>query len=147
MSLAAKLRRAPMRVASGAYILNSGISKLQGDEVQATGVHGMAAGAYPFLNKVEPKLFLKGLGASEVVLGAALLFPVLPAGLVGIGLSAFAAGLVGLYVRTPSLHDRYLRPTQAGTGVAKDVFLAAIGVGLVVDAALSESPITRTESS
>ncbi len=145
MSLAAKLRRAPARAAAGAYILNSGLGKLKGGPEQAVGVHGMAVGAYPFLKKVEPNTFLKGLGVTEVALGAALLLPIAPAGLVGLGLSAFATGLVGLYIRTPMLHDKYLRPTPDGIGVAKDVWLAAIGYGLVVDAALAESPVTRTD--
>lgn len=145
MSLAAKLRRAPVRIAAGAYILNSGLGKIKGGPEQAAGVHGMAVGAYPFLKKVEPNTFLKGLGASEVALGAALLLPVAPAGLVGLGLSAFATGLLGLYVRTPGMHDKYLRPTPGGIGLAKDVWLAAIGYGLVVDAALAESPVTRTD--
>lgn len=147
MSIAGKLRRAPVRIAAGAFILNSGISKLQGDEQQAKGIHGMATGAYPFLGKIEPNTFLKALGATEAALGAALLLPILPAGLVGLALSGFATGLLGLYVRTPGLHDKYLRPTQAGTGIAKDTWLAAIGYSLVVDAALSESPVTRTELS
>ncbi len=145
MTFAAKLRRAPVRVAAGAYILNSGLGKLKGGAEQAAGIHGFATGAYPFLKKVSPPAFLKGLGATEVALGAALLLPVAPAGLVGIGLSAFATGLVGLYVRTPALHDRYLRPTPDGIGIAKDVWLAAIGYGLVIDAALAESPITRAD--
>jgi hypothetical protein len=145
MSLAAKLRRAPVRAAAGAYILNSGLGKIKGGPEQAAGIHGMAVGAYPFLKRVEATTFLKGLGAGEVALGAALLLPLAPAGLVGIGLSAFATGLLGLYVRTPGMHDKYLRPTPNGIGLAKDVWLAAIGYGLVVDAALAESPITRTD--
>lgn len=145
MSLAAKLRRAPVRIAAGAFVLNSGLGKIKGGPEQAAGIHGMAVGAYPFLKKVEPNTFLKALGAGEIALGAALLLPVAPAGLVGLGLSAFATGLVGLYVRTPALHDKYLRPTPGGIGIAKDVWLAAIGYGLVVDAALAESPVTRTD--
>ena len=145
MSLAAKLLRAPTRFAAGAFVLNSGLGKIKGGAEQAAGIHGMAAAAYPFLKKVEPNTFLKAVGATEVVLGAALLLPVAPAGLVGLGLSAFATGLVGLYVRTPGLHDKYLRPTPGGIGIAKDVWLAAIGYGLVIDAALTESPVTRTE--
>lgn len=147
MSIAAKLRRAPIRVAAGAFILNSGLGKLKGDEATAKGIHGMATGAYPFLGKIEPNTFLKGLGATETALGAALLLPFLPAGLVGLGLSAFATGLLGLYIKTPSLHDKYFRPTQGGTAIAKDIWLATIGYSLVVDAALSESPVTRTEAS
>lgn len=145
MSLAAKLRRAPVRIAAGAFVLNSGIGKISGGTDQAAGVHGMAVGAYPFLKKVQPTTFLKALGASEVLLGSALLLPLAPAGLVGLGLTAFGAGLVGLYVRTPSLHDRYLRPTQGGVGIAKDIWLTGIGISLVVDAALAESPVTRTD--
>ncbi len=145
MSLAAKLRRAPVRIAAGAFVLNSGLGKFKGGAEQAAGIHGMAVGAYPFLKKVEPNTFLKVLGATEVILGGALLLPLAPAGLVGLGLTAFGGGLVGLYVRTPGLHDKYLRPTPGGIGIAKDVWLTAIGVGLVVDAALAESPVTRTD--
>ena len=147
MSLAAKLRRAPLRVASGAYVLNSGIGKLQADESAAAGYHGLAVGAFPFLKSMKPGLFVKALGGAEVAVGATLLLPVFPAGLVGLGLSAFASALVVLYVRTPSLHDKYLRPTQGGIGVAKDIWLASMGYALVVDAALSESKVTSTESS
>ncbi len=50
-----------------------------------------------------------------------------------------------MYVRTPALHDSRLRPTQAGTVVAKDIWMAGIGLGLVIDAALTESPVTATE--
>ena len=32
MSLAAKLRRAPLRLATGAFILNAGVGKLSADE-------------------------------------------------------------------------------------------------------------------
>ena len=146
MSIAAKLRRAPLRATAGAYILNSGISKLQGDEESAKGVHGMAVGAYPFLGKMQPKVFFKTLGGVETALGTALLLPIFPAGLVGIGLTAFAGGLVGLYIRTASAHDKYYRPEGMGSSLAKDTWLASIGVSLVVDAALSESKVTRTEA-
>ena len=146
MSLAAKLRRAPTRVVTGAFILNSGLGKLKADEATAGGVHGMATGAYPFLGKLSPTVFTKALAVSEVTVGAALLLPIVPAGLAGIALTSFAVGLVGLYIRTPGLHDSKLRPTQAGTGIAKDIWMAGIGIGLVVDAALSESKVTATES-
>ena len=186
MSLAAKLRRAPGRVAAGAFILNSGIGKLTStSEEQAKGVHGMATGTYGFLGKVdpklfakllaageitvggalllpfvspviaggavwvvdydgrlgkvEPKLFLKALGAGEVALGAALLLPIFPAGLVGLGLLGFSGALLTTYVRTPGMHDAQLRPTQQGVPIAKDIWMAGIGAGLVLDAVLSEN--------
>jgi hypothetical protein len=146
MSLAAKLRRAPGRIVTGAFILNSGLGKLKADEATAGGIHGMAVGAYPPLQKLSPPVFTKVLAVSEVAVGAALLLPIVPAGLAGIALTGFAVSLVGFYVRTPGMHDSKMRPTQAGTGIAKDIWMAGIGIGLVVDAALSESRVTATES-
>ncbi|QNK81469.1 hypothetical protein [Nakamurella sp. PAMC28650] len=145
MSLAAKLRRAPGRIVTGAFILNSGLGKLKGDEQTAVGIHGMAKGAYPFLSKVPPTTFLKLLAIGEVAVGGALLLPLVPAGLAGLALTGFAGGMLGLYARTPGMHDGKLRPTQAGTGISKDIWMAGIGIGLVIDAALNESPITKTE--
>ena len=49
-----KLAHIPLRVATGAYILNSGLSK-QGLEGQAAeGLHGMATNAIPALKKIPP---------------------------------------------------------------------------------------------
>jgi hypothetical protein len=145
MSIAAKIRRAPLRLATGTYTLNSGINKLRADEKTAAGVHGMASNAFPFLKQIPPAAFTKGLAIAEIAVGGALLLPIVPAGVAGLALSGLASGLVTLYIRTPSLHDKYLRPTQAGTGIAKDTWFAAIGYSLVVDAILSESKVTRTE--
>jgi uncharacterized membrane protein YphA (DoxX/SURF4 family) len=146
MALAAKIRRAPLRIATGAYILNAGLGKLKGDEETAKGLHGMASGAYPMLGKIDPKLFLKILGASETALGATLLFPVVPAAMAGLGLMGFSGALLGMYWRTPSLHQPGdPRPTQQGVPIAKDVWMFGIGTGLILDAALSESKVTATE--
>lgn len=143
MTLAAKMRRAPLRLATGAYILNSGLSKFGMAEEHAKGVHGMGSGAYPVLQKVPPKPFVTGLAITETVMGAAVLFPVVPAGLAGIALVGFAGSLLGMWWRTPGMHEEgSLRPTAQGTGIAKDVWLLAIGTSLIVDAALSESPVT-----
>jgi hypothetical protein len=57
MSLSAKLRRAPLRLASGAYILNSGMTKLGADEETAKHLQNTASSAYPFLHKVQPMAF------------------------------------------------------------------------------------------
>ena len=140
-----KLRRAPLRLATGALILNSGLAKLKADEQTAQGLHGMAAAAYPVFKKVDPPLFVKILAAGEIAVGTVLLLPIVPAGLAGIVLTGFAGGLLGMYARTPGLHDKYLRPTQPGTAVAKDVWMLGTGVSLIVDAALNESPITATD--
>lgn len=143
MTLAAKLRRAPGRIATGAFILNSGLGKLGGDDDSAKALHGMATGAYPFLEKVPPRTFAKGLAISEIALGGALLLPVVPAGLAGLALTGFSASLLGMWWRTPGMHaEGSPRPTHQGIPIAKDVWMLAIGTGMVVDAALSESPVT-----
>jgi len=124
----------PGRIAAGAFILNSGIGKLSAGEEEAAGLHAFAAGAYPFLSKVEPKDFARILAASEIALGAALLLPVVPSALAGAGLTAFSGGLLGLYARTPGLRKEGSPfPTQQGIPLAKDAWLAAIGLGLIID--------------
>jgi hypothetical protein len=147
MTLAAKIRRAPLRAATGAFILNAGIGKLSADEGTATALHGMAVGAYPLLGKVPPKPFLRALAISETTLGTALLTPLVPAGLAGLGLTAFSGSLLGMWWRTPGMHEQGSpRPTQQGTTIAKDVWMLGIGTSLVVDAALTESRVTGVES-
>ena len=146
MSITAKLRRAPGRVVTGALILNAGIGKLGGDEETAGALHGMASGAYPHLAKIEPKLFLKVVAVSEVALGAALLLPIVPAGLAGLGLVAFSGSMLGMWWRTPGMHEEGSpRPTQQGVAIAKDVWMLGIGTGLVIDAVTAESKAARTK--
>src|SRR3954465_12393046 len=94
MSIAAKIRRAPLRLAAGAYTLNSGINKLGADEKTAAGVHGMASSAFPFLKPIPPVAFTKGLAIAGFAIGGALLLPLVPAGLAGLALSGLATGLV-----------------------------------------------------
>jgi hypothetical protein len=143
MSLAAKIRRAPTRAVTGAFILNSGVGKIGAEEDTAKALHGMASGAYPFLEKVPPKAFAKGLAVAEIALGGALLAPIVPAGLAGIALTGFSASLLGMWWRTPGMHhEGSPRPTVQGTAIAKDVWMLGVGLSLVTDAALTESPIT-----
>ena len=127
-----RLPHVPIRLTAGAFILNAGLGKWRGSEQTATGVHGMAAGTYPFLASIEPRTLLRLLAGGEIALGAALLTPVVPAALAGAGLVAFSAGLLGLYLRTPGLRNG-LRPTQQGTPIAKDVWLLGMGAALVLD--------------
>jgi hypothetical protein len=138
-SITPKPGHQPGRIAAGAFILNSGIGKLSADEETAKGIHGFAAGAYPFLNKLKPKDFVRLLAISEVALGSALLIPVVPAALAGAGLTAFSGGLLGLYARTPGMHKGLNPfPTQQGIPLAKDVFMAGIGIGLIIDGLTEE---------
>jgi uncharacterized membrane protein YphA (DoxX/SURF4 family) len=138
MGLAAKLRRAPGRLATGAFIVHSGLGKLNGTEETAKMIHGMASGAYPQLAGIESTKFLKLLAVGELTLGGMLLAPVVPPAVAGAGLTGFAGTLLGMWWRTPGMHEPGSpRPTQAGTAIAKDVWMLAIGAGLVLDAVLS----------
>src|SRR5690348_12924734 len=97
MGISIKARHLPPRITTGAFILNSGISKLSADEATAAHLHGFAAGTYPFLKKVKPEDFTRALAVTEIALGAALLIPFVPAVIAGAGLTAFSSGLLGLY--------------------------------------------------
>jgi hypothetical protein len=113
--------------------LNSGISKLLADKETYDRLHGFASGAYPVLGKVPPGKFGKALGAAEVALGGMLLAPmVIGDGLAGFVLSAFSGGLLRLYMKTPGLRQEgSVRPTRDGTAIAKDLWLAGIGLTLM----------------
>jgi hypothetical protein len=135
VGLPVKLADLAPRVATGAFILNSGLSKRNAGPEQAAGMHGMASGTYPFLGKLEPQQFAKLLSTGEIALGAALLVPVVPTALAGAALTVFAGGLVGMYLKTPGMRkEGSLVPTQQGTAIAKDVWMLGIGIGFVVDA-------------
>jgi uncharacterized membrane protein YphA (DoxX/SURF4 family) len=134
LGISVKARHLPPRIATGAFILNSGIGKLSADEATAAQLHGFAAGTYPFLKKLKPTDFVRLLAATEITLGAALLIPVIPAAVAGAGLAAFSVGLLGLYARTPGMRKPGTPlPTQQGTALAKDVWMAGIGLGLMID--------------
>jgi hypothetical protein len=130
------IRDIPARTATGGYILHAGLGKWNGSEEQAKGVHGMAAGAFPFLAKVPPATFLKALAAAEIGTGAALLTPFVSNKIAGAALTAFAGSLMTMYLRTPALHEPgSIWPTRQGTAVSKDVWMLGIGLGLLLDAA------------
>ncbi|MET8116246.1 hypothetical protein [Streptomyces prasinus] len=134
MRLPIELRHVAPRLATGAFILNSGLVKRGADEETAAQVHGMAKSTYPFLEKMRPTAFVRLLSAGEIALGTALLLPVVPTILAGAGLAAFSSGLLGMYLRTPGMRgEGSLRPTQEGTALAKDVWMLGIGIGFVVD--------------
>jgi uncharacterized membrane protein YphA (DoxX/SURF4 family) len=122
----------PIRLSAGAFILNAGIGKLSADEARAVGLHSMAKASFPFFDKIPPEQFAKGLAVSECAVGAALLVPLVPDRLAGLALTPFAAGLLWMYAHTDAMHKPdSLRPTQAGTAVAKDVWLLGIGLTLL----------------
>jgi hypothetical protein len=130
-----KLRRAPLRLTTGAFILSAGLDKWKGDEQTAAQLHGFASGTYPFVKQIEPTKFLRLLATTEIAIGSALLLPVVPATLAGLALTGFSAGLLGLYLRTPGMRRsaKDLRSTPQGLPLSKDVWMLGAGLGLVVD--------------
>jgi uncharacterized membrane protein YphA (DoxX/SURF4 family) len=123
----------PLRLATGAFLVNSGVTKWRGDLEEAKQVHAFAAGAYPELGDLPADRFLRLLATAEIALGAALLTPAVSSRLAGAGLTAFSGGLLGLYWRTPSLHeDGSPRPTKQGIAIAKDSWMFAIGLALLL---------------
>jgi hypothetical protein len=129
-----KLTHVPLRVTTGAFILNSGLGKRSLEGEAAAGVHAMAVGAIPQLGQLDPTRFARLLSRSEIALGAALLTPFVPSLLAGLGLAAFAAGLVQLYLKTPGMREPgSLKPTQQGIGLAKDMWLVGAGLTLALD--------------
>jgi hypothetical protein len=134
MTLRDKAWQLPLRLAAGTFVLNSGLSKWEADEAHAKQAHGFASATYPFLGEIDAKAFTKALAASEIAIGAAVLVPIVSTALAGAGLTAFSAGLGGLYLRTPGMRQEgSLRPTEQGIPLAKDVWLLAIGLSLVID--------------
>jgi uncharacterized membrane protein YphA (DoxX/SURF4 family) len=134
MGFSIKARHLPPRIATGAFILNSGLGKLSADEETAAKLHGFAAGTYPFLKNMQPKDFARLLAYTEIALGTALLIPVVPAFVAGAGLAAFSGGLLGLYANTPGMRKPGTPlPTEQGVALAKDVWMAGIGLGLIID--------------
>lgn len=126
------IANAALRLVSGAFILNSGINKLRLDEASAAGLQQMAANGVPQLGEMEPAAFGKMLSIGEISLGSALLLPLIPSRLAGLGLGAFSGVILASYLRTPGLTESDgIRPTQDGTALAKDVWLAGIAVALI----------------
>src|SRR3954462_957810 len=133
MALPLTLSEIPARVSAGAFILNSGLGKRGADEPTPAGVHGFASGTYPFLKDMPPQQFVKALSTAEIVVGAALLTPFVPTVVAGTALTAFSGGLLGLYLNTPGMRKPgSLAPTQDGLALAKDAWLAGIGLSIVL---------------
>jgi hypothetical protein len=142
-----KLAHVPLRVATGAYILNSGLSKQNLEGQAAEGVHGMAVGAIPALKKIPSDQFARILSTGEIALGAALLIPFVPSALVGAARVGFSAGLVQLYLKTPGMRQPdSIRPTPEGLGLAKDVWLLGAGMTLLLDGWPKRARLQRPEA-
>jgi hypothetical protein len=134
--MATKLWHVPVRLATGAIILDQGLSKLGADDDTAKWLHGQATVAFPRLQEMDPKDFVQLLSASEIALGTALLgIGFVPSGLAGLGLGAFGGSLTRLYLKAPGTRrEGTIAPSQQGIALAKDSWMLAIGTALVLDA-------------
>ena len=132
--MAFKAWHIPVRVATGAIVLNAGLRKRSADEETAKGLHGFATTAYPEFEDTPPEKFASMLSTGEITVGALVLTPVVPTAVAGLALTTFAGLLMRLYLRAPGLREEgSLQPTEQGTAVAKDVWMLAIGTALTID--------------
>lgn len=123
---------AALRIPTGLYVLNSGLGKFKADKGTAEWLQNTAATGLPFVKEMDAENFAKLLASTETSLGTALLLPFVPNRLVGVGLTAFAAGLLSMYFGNDDMTEADgIRPSQDGTALAKDSWLAAIGAALV----------------
>lgn len=129
-----KLSHMPLRLTTGAYILNSGLNKRGLDAESAAGLQQMAAQAFPQVEDIEPVKFGKLLSNAEICVGLTLLLPFIPSRLAGLVLGAFSGGMIRMYLKTPEMTEEDgIRPSAAGTGLAKDFWMAGIAGALVLD--------------
>ncbi|GAA3541179.1 hypothetical protein [Aeromicrobium flavum] len=138
-----KLSNVPLRLATGAFILNSGLNKRNLPPEAAEGMQGMAANAIPQVNNLSPQAFGKALSTGEIALGAALLTPFVSSKLAGAALTGFGSGLVAMYLKTPGMtaEGSAFRPSQDGTAIAKDIWLVGAGLSLLISGLTPKRPI------
>ena len=134
--MATKLWHVPVRLATGAIILDQGLLKRGADEETAKWLHGQAVVAFPQLADMEPAEFTRLLSSSEIALGVALLgIGFVPPGLAGLALGAFSGSLTRLYLKSPGTRrEGTVAPSQQGITLAKDSWMLAIAAALVLDA-------------
>jgi hypothetical protein len=121
-----------LRGVTGAYLLQAGYGKRNLPTEAAAGLQQFAATGIPQLQKMGPDTFGKFIAASELGIGTALLTPFVPNRVAGLALGAFSAGLLSMYFRNEAMTQADgIRPSEAGTALSKDAFLAAIAGALV----------------
>ncbi|WP_298042466.1 hypothetical protein [uncultured Citricoccus sp.] len=124
----------PLRLVTGAFILNAGLGKRHLDKDSAAGLQAMATQVIPPADRIPPERFGKLLSYAEMTLGATLLAPFVPSRLAGLGLGIFSGSLFTMYLRTPGMtQEDGIRPTAEGTALAKDIWMLGIAVALILD--------------
>jgi hypothetical protein len=147
--MATKLWHVPVRLATGAIILDQGLLKLKADDDTVKWLHGQASQAFPQFADMEPKDFVQLLSTSEITLGIALLgIGFVPSSLAGLALGVFGGSLTRLYLKSPGTRrEGTIAPSQQGVGLAKDSWMLAIGTALVLDALFGSSGKRRKSKS
>ena len=129
-----RISHIPLRLVTGAYILNSGLGKRNLDKESAAGLQQMASNAFPQVMDLDSERFGKLLSAAEITVGLSLLLPFVPSRLAGLVLGAFSGGMLTMYAKTPGMTEPDgIRPTAQGTPLAKDVWMAGIAASLILD--------------
>ncbi|WP_331460797.1 hypothetical protein [Arthrobacter sp. zg-Y769] len=129
-----KLSHIPLRLTTGAYILNSGLNKRNLDAESAAYLQQMAAKAFPQVQDIEPVKFGKLLSNAEICVGLSLLLPFVPSRLAGLILGGFSSGMIRMYLKTPEMTEEDgIRPSPDGLGLAKDTWMAGIAAALILD--------------
>ncbi len=133
MQISANARRAPLRLTAGAFVLNSGVSTFSATDEKTTKLQASAAKLLPQIERMDPRTFAKVLGASEVTLGTALMLPIVPAAVAGLGLTAFAASMLATRPATNGQHaDTDTETTLVPN--ATEAWMLGSGVSLLLDA-------------
>lgn len=128
------LSNAILRGITGAFVLNSGLSKRGMPTEAAQGLQSFASTGIPAMAKMDPKAFGDFVAYSEIGVGAALLIPIVPRKLAGAALGTFTAGLLTMYFRNPAMTESDgIRPSHEGMSLSKDAFMLAIAGALVTD--------------
>lgn len=142
-----KLSHIPLRLTTGAYILNSGLNKRSLDEESAAGLQHLAGNAFPQVMDLEPARFGKLLCAAEITVGLTLLTPFIPSRLAGLVLGAFSGGMMRMYLKTPDFTEEDgIRPSAAGVPFAKDIWMLGIAAALVLDTKSKTKTKTKTKT-
>lgn len=127
-----RLSNAILRGVSGAYLIQSGLGKKDLPEEAYGHLKGMAASGIPQFGEWDDKTFGQFLWLSEIGIGAVMVTPFVNKRLAGAALLAFSAGMLSMYFRNDELTQADgIRPSQEGTPLSKDVWLAAIGASLI----------------
>ncbi|AKE39777.1 Hypothetical protein NG00_01659 [Corynebacterium camporealensis] len=128
-----KLSNIPLRAIPGAFIVNSGLGKLGMDAESSKGLQDFAATGIKELKQLPSDKFGQIIGASEIAVGGALLAPFVSNRIAGAGLTAFGAGLLTLYFGDDdNTLDDGIRPSEQGLSLAKDSWLLAAGLTLLL---------------